>query len=67
MKAHNPCKQCIIKMMCKDPCDDLVIFVIRTTDSTKVKDDFLKYCEWKAEALRRDIPEMINGYSNSTM
>jgi len=46
--------------MCKEPCDDLVIFVIKTTDSTKIKMDFLEYCEWKAEVLRVDIPELIN-------
>ena len=56
----NPCKECIVKMMCKEPCDDLVIFVIKTTDSTKIKMDFLEYCEWKAEVLRVDIPELIN-------
>jgi len=60
----NPCKECIIKTMCNDPCDKLVICIIRRTDSTKIKMDLLDFSIWKAKLLRNELPELLNDYDS---
>ncbi len=57
---NNPCKECLVKCMCRNACDDLVVFLIRHTDSRRISEDLLDYAKRMAHAFRNDLYSMFD-------
>jgi len=58
-----PCKDCVVKIMCQQYCDDLVKFIIGSVDSREINEDFYYYSINMASDCRTDpyLRKLSNG------